>query len=429
MNDSTASFNTRNVFSFEEPQNNIKFIATTVWIDWGIKNNGEMLKKQCAVICLKDDIKGTEVIHPISDFILSNWGLLTYNTQRKHAINTIVFLNFLLKNRRRLGIKTLDQITIPHGNSFLNSLTKEGKARKTVKDTERTLTNLYVFLKRAGCLPNVHESKIVKKQNEHGKWYYESLFNPLYPEPSVSNLEHVFPLKHIPLLFEIAILVAPRITLGIYLQMFGGLRVGEVVNLKRSSAKKRVKDGDLLFKLKTRNMRTDIKDSSGSTYVKRPRNQRVYNINDWLEILFDDHIAMYKDVDKSGALFVNSNGKAMTGKSYRQYFDKVKRYFIKFLREQGNPDDILVANHLSIIKWSTHIGRGTFTNILAEDAENPYDIAFPRGDKQLASSLSYMSKTERMRKKIEERFQHMHNEYIPRLVKTRKGDHGGYNGI
>jgi len=168
-------------------------------------------------------------------------------------------------------------------------------------------------------------------------------------------------------------------------------------------------------------MRTDIKDTSGSNYVKRPRKQRVFNINGWLNILLEDHLELYNiDADGSGALFINSEGKAMTGKSYRQYFDKVKRNFIKYLREQGNQEDILVANHLNISKWSTHIGRGTFTNLLAEFAENPYDVAFPRGDKQLTSSLSYMSKTERMRLKIEERIQYMHNEYLPQLIERKK---------
>jgi len=412
---------TANIVPFNNPKKNVKFIATSVWVNWGNLSNGKPLKKQFAIICLKNQLQGVEVIHPLTDFILSNWKLRSYNTQRRHALNTVSFLNYLLTCKRSLGITSLCELKISHGNSYLSNLTKEGKARDTVKGAERTLTLFYVYLHKLECLPNIHDSKIIKKQNEHGNWYYESLFDPIYPEYKNSELEHVFPLKYIPLLFEISILTAPRITLGIYLQIFGGLRVGEVVSLTRSSIRQRVKNGDLLFSLKSRNMRTDIKDTSGSNYVKRPRKQRVFNINGWLNILLEDHLELYNiDADGSGALFINSEGKAMTGKSYRQYFDKVKRNFIKYLREQGNQEDILVANHLNISKWSTHIGRGTFTNLLAEFAENPYDVAFPRGDKQLTSSLSYMSKTERMRLKIEERIQYMHNEYLPQLIERKK---------
>jgi len=68
------------------------------------------------------------------------------------------------------------------------------------------------------------------------------------------------------------------------------------------------------------------------------------------------------------------------------------------------------------MKWSTHIGRGTFTNIIAEDAENPYEIAYLRGDSNIDSSLTYMVSTERIHKKIEDKFSNMHEIYLPKLI-------------
>ena len=72
------------------------------------------------------------------------------------------------------------------------------------------------------------------------------------------------------------------------------------------------------------------------------------------------------------------------------------------------------------MKWSTHIGRGTFTNIVAENAENPYEIAHLRGDSSIDSSLTYMVSTERIHKKIEEKFSNMHEEYIPNLISKKE---------
>ncbi|WP_340015779.1 hypothetical protein [Paenibacillus sp. FSL K6-1318] len=398
---------------------NFKFIMISVWIDWGTLSDGKIIKKQFAAIALKNLTTDTHIVHPFTDFILNYWQARKFNTQRKHALNTVKFLNYLLFNKRNMNIRSLADLTLMEGNYFLNSLTSEGQSRGSVKDNERTLTYLYLWLSIKG-VGTLEETKFNKKETHYGKYYYESPFQVIYPDHRPSNVEHAFPIRYIPLLFEIAILVARPIALGIYLQMFGGLRVGEIVNLKRTQLRRRVANGDFLFEVKDQNFRSDLKDSSGSNSVKRSRKQRVFQIRDWGESLFNDHIELFAPTDKSNALFVNRDGKSMSGRSYRQYFDKLKRSFIEYLKLHGDSDDKLIAHHLSMMSWSTHIGRGTFTNMLAELAENPYDIAFPRGDKSLLSSLSYMSRTERMRKKLEEKFNNMHGLYIPKLIEKSK---------
>ncbi|MFS0875314.1 hypothetical protein [Solibacillus isronensis] len=57
--------------------------------------------------------------------------------------------------------------------------------------------------------------------------------------------------------------------------------------------------------------------------------------------------------------------------------------------------------------------------MLAEYAKNPYEIAVPRGDSSLLSSLRYLKGTSRFRKKLEERLNHMHGFYIPRLIESK----------
>lgn len=389
-----------------------KFTATSVWIE--LYNEDPKSKRQYCMVGLKDVSREIQVVHPLSEFISNLWLGRSFNTQRKHATNIASFMNFIIANRIKLKINHFKDLNLEHGTIFLNILS-QNKDRKTVQLYERTLTHFYKWLTDKEII-NLTPGTFIKVEGQYGS-YYASPFGTInYPQHKPTNSEHMLPLKYIPLLLEIAILVARPIVLGLYMQIFGGLRVGEVVNLLKSSTQKSFSNGNFLVKLRSNNLRTDLKNNSGSNYTKKNRQQIILQVHDWGTNLFNDHISLYKDKDGSGALFVNRDGNAMTTESYRQYFTKIKKVFIKFLREHGNPKDKLIAVHLNSGKWSTHIGRGTFTNILADEVESVFDLAFMRGDTDPRSSLAYMSNTERMRAKIEEKFESMHGEYIPMLI-------------
>jgi len=405
----------RKILHFDNNQS-IKFSTIPVWIDYIFHSNGDIDKKHFAVIGLKDMELDVHVIHPISQFIIDNWKNRQYNTQRKHANNIVQFLNYLADSRRQLKISSLRDLTINHGTEYLNQLALKGVKRSTVKDAERTLTLFYFWLMKINIIP-LEPERVLEKKETHLGTYFESPFQPLYPSKSMKEIEHTLPINYIPLLLEVAIAVAKPIALGLYFQLFGGLRVSEVVNLKRTQVARRMQEGDFILQLKNQNFRTDLKEHAS---VKKVRTQRVLEINDWGHSLFKDHISLYKPSDGSNALFVNRDGKALSQRSYRQYFQKVKDHFIALLENRGDSEQKLLAKHLKHMKWSTHIGRGTFTNMIAEDAENPYEIAHLRGDSNINSSLTYMVSTERIHKKIEDKFSNMHEVYIPKLI-DRKG--------
>ena len=50
--------------------------------------------------------------------------------------------------------------------------------------------------------------------------------------------------------------------------------------------------------------------------------------------------------------------------------------------------------------WSTHIGRGIFSNMTSEVAGNAAEIAVMRGDKNLNSSIVYITDTSVIEKKV-----------------------------
>ncbi|ARK21855.1 tyrosine-type recombinase/integrase [Sporosarcina ureae] len=403
-----------NLLRFDQNQF-IKFSTIPIWIDYIFHSNGKVEKKHCAVIGLKDMKLDVHVIHPISEFIIDNWRNRQYNTQRKHANNLVQFLNYLIENRKKLSLHSLSDIQINTGTEYLNYLALKGVRKSTVKDAERTLTKFYYWLVKIEVLSLATKSSFEEKENHLGT-YLESPFHPLYPSKSTKEIEHTLPISYIPLLLEVAISVAKPIALGLYYQLFGGLRISEVLNLKRTQVGRRMKEGDFILKLQNQNFRTDLKEHSS---VKKVRTQRVLEINDWGHNLFKDHINLYKPTDGTQALFVNRDGNALSQRSYRQYFQKVKDNFIKLLENNGDTEQKILAKHLKHMKWSTHIGRGTFTNMIAEDAENPYEIAHLRGDSNINSSLIYMVSTDRLHKKIEEKFSNMHETYIPKLI-TRK---------
>ncbi len=403
---------------------NYRFRVDSIWLGWAKKSN-DLEKKQVAFICLQNKETLVELVHPISEFIMENWKYSSYNTQRKHALNTTVFLNYLLEERNKYKLKSLLDLELQHAEDFLNKLTKAEKSRETVSDHERTISKLYRFLSSQSCLPKVNPACFQSYINQEGETIHISPFkNVILPAKISTPHEHSFPSKYLPLLFEIATLIAKPIALGIYLQIFGGLRVGEVVNIKRTSMKQSLDGHSLLLNIKESFFRTDIKDGDGANYVKKPRPQQVFILKDWFTSLYEDHISIFKPTDGTNALFVNRDGKAMSAKSYRQHFDKVKKYFIKVLKQSPNIDDKLLGHHLSVTSWSTHIGRGIFSNMLAEIAQNPYDIAVPRGDDSLLSALTYLKKTTRFREKLEDRLNSMQNRYLPRLLKEKSNDVG-----
>ncbi len=390
-------------------KDDVKFVSVPIWIDYVFYNDGKIEKKQVCLIGIKNPELNIHSIHPLTEFIMYFWQNKEFNTQKKHSNNIVKFLNYLMRNYKSLKLNSIYNLQLRHGNLYLNSLTEEGLKKETIKNAEQTLAYFYKWLQEnfKTDLPI-----ITFKQGRFGD-FIDSPFSPIYPENQPKNIEHAFPTSYIPLFFEVAIHVAKPIALGIYLQFLGGLRVGEVVNLTKNQILKSVDQHSITLKLMNRHLRTDLKENSS---VKKVRHQTVFKLNTWTSSLIRDHLTLYKSSDKTNPLFVNNAGRAMSARSYRQYFDKAKREFINLLLNSPDFEQRQLGRHLNQMKWSTHIGRGTFSNLLAEFAENPYDISQPRGDSDLTSSLAYLQRSSRIHNKLQQKFSNLHEVYIPSLI-------------
>ncbi|MGE7827340.1 hypothetical protein [Paenibacillus sp. NPDC093718] len=340
-------------------------------------------------------------VHPVTKFILDELPN-SFNSQKSAAEEIKKFLNWVfVDNYHILGLSSMDEIKIEHGVQYLNYLKNKNvsqaktTSRSTMKNADRYLTRFFYYLNKNNCL----EEKLTPKfeYNAYGKQYHLSPFVgngfslPSKDENNMMTKLTAFPVDSLITHFiEVSRKVAPDITLGLYFQFFGGLRCGEVVNLTRSSLILKGLYGE-------HGVEVDIKDRSETLFlgtkdtaknqVKQPRNQIVQRLPFVKEIIKYHLLSILGEKHSShDALFVNSNGEPMTGAVYEKRFLKVKKRFLELL--EGSP----FYSTLTRTSWSTHIGRGVFTNLMAKLVSSPQELALLRGDKTLDAAMVYMSR-------------------------------------
>ncbi|MDU8672515.1 hypothetical protein [Paenibacillus polymyxa] len=350
-----------------------------------------------ATIVLEDIRRGVFVVHPVTDFIRSRYGTKTnYNTQKAPAETIKRFLNWLFfENHEIYGLNTFEHLQIKHAVEYLNYLgeVKQNK-RGTIKGTENYLTEFYYFLQKRGVIPEI----VRRIPSFNGKkTVLESPFSSEGLAMPTRNLLQTrlndFPsLELVQLFLETARDVTPEIAFGIYLQFFGGIRRGEIVNLDRGSiqASGPYGSGGMTVEIIDRpELFARIRDASKNS-VKNPRNQSIL-FTPMLPVLYKHHLNWLEvnaHSKKNDPLFIDKSGNAMSGAVYEQRFMSVKKAFMERLLRMKSPH----TSYLNKYTWGTHIGRGIFTNIAAKFiAKTPQELALIRGDRTLDTALRYMS--------------------------------------
>ena len=370
--------------------------------------NGQRRNENTVLIMIRQEKNGItrERVHPVSEYLLqTKEGGKKYSplTQNKKATLLVKFLNYtLIDNADRFKIKNFEDLLFEHATEFLNNVTMD-ITTATQDRYIRYLTNFYYYMASIGVLKNItHDDfNIVKKQTAVGLIdVVESPFKGVYWDKiDKPTLIHKLETSLVLLFLDTAILYAPQIALGVCFQMYGGLRIGEVVNLKKSSLRVRGPLGQFGFILNVNNkyMRDDLKHLTGGGSVKKQRRQAVFPYGgNFTQTAYKEHLKYNKHNETHNALFVDRNKNPITNDSYRYHFNKVKAKFIERLKDAKNPNLRHYAIELESTRWSSHIGRGTFSNIVASVSDNILEIAQARGDKNLSSSLTYLSDSDKM---------------------------------
>lgn len=398
---------------------------------------GKLENSNIVLIGLKNNITGHILPHPISNFIIKCYinKQLGPSTQVRAARIISMFLNYIytqiededIEGYSKLEEKGIRGLELQHGADFITYGTYLGRNSETIDYWETTLTRFYNFLKEQDLIDI--DPKIRKAVIKQGK---ESLLSPF--GDSVLDIERpnkkqdaiMTTLKDfgdnrydlVKLFIDVAKVEAPDIVLGIYFQFFGGLRVGEVVNLSESALKPKGYRGT-----DNRAFFVDIYDRQEELFpnlinnkynqVKRPRIQYIIH-STLLNELYERHMSKLEDLKSvkkvkiEDSLFVShKTGVPISGPNYANKFKRVKERFLDLLRKERYYEDL---EFLESLPWSTHIGRAIFTNFLIDQGLGIEEIRDSRGDRSFLSAISYLEKRI-SRIKIKEMMEKIANKY------------------
>jgi integrase len=391
---------------------NLKFVNETLSRTIANKETGESKTTYREVIKITNLDNGISRIHPYTDFI-NKWRNVSIKRAHDVACHFIKFINHLYFELSEEELPSIEDLTFHHAAYYLQEYSKSGVQRATVMIRDNVIKDFYFYLAKKEILNYISLSDFTYVEKS-GNIYLESPFRDKYTLPDYSRTER---LHHIDfeLIFEFirtAMETTPRIALAVYFQMFGGLRVSEALNLTYTAIHMKAPNGrsGAVLDLRKRRLRPDLKVDA-FTSPKKIRNQPVLPVGNLLGILYYNHQTKYQKLGCS-ALFINNNGLPMSRDSYYYYFEKLKRAFITKLRAQKNPLFKLYADFLNSKNWSSHICRGVFSEIVADSAKTPIEIAIWRGDSDIKSCLSYLSDSRRLGEKVTANLNDFYNKML-----------------
>lgn len=386
------------------------FVAREILIE-DLLGNNRLEEKRVIVIGVEDSDTGIIVPHPITHFIRQKYEFQgkSLSAQMNPAREIVKFMNFIYEQIilgkpefKTLPEKGLRGIKLIHGARFITHLSEKKITYKYVRhQIERYLIRFYEYLSDMELIDE--EIEFDTYINNKGEEviitpFDHPSFDTKYPstDDPVKNKLKDFgddPEERDKMVWEFieeARRIAPDIAFGIALQIFGGLRRGEIVNLTPATIPTDFLSGTNYIAVLDNQIRlfNHLKDTK-KEQVKRPRLQPVLP-NAYLKELYDDHMSMITKVKKINpyAFFVDEKGRTISGGTYERKFAKVKSAYKD--RLAVTPGRYSHFKMLDDSIWGTHIGRGIFTNYLFGMGLNESQIALARGDKSTKSAKDYI---------------------------------------
>ncbi|MGQ7873488.1 tyrosine-type recombinase/integrase [Bacillus sp. 1A] len=370
-------------------------------------NNKENFQTNVVSIGIKNRVDGTVAPSPLTNFLIKNYEVHRgkLNTIKAPAYVITRFLNYINERieqkdpdfitLREAGLKGLE---LQHASSFLSyqTLIKNNKLN-TFEHYANYLNDFYVFLNLEGITRNYtfQETIITTQYGTKRKKFVsfdEAPSPPIKPNKILQRQTYkklkdfgenrlVMVIEFI----EITKALYPEIALGIFFMFYGGLRRGEVVNLTKDSFDYK-KNSHCIIKIRNRTkiLFSHIKDNS-KNQPKKERDQLIL-LTPLLDELLETHLKYFSK--HPTALFTNQNGTPLTGKSFEGRFKKIRKKFEEELSQK-----IERRNDYELIKgviWSSHIGRGVFTNFLLSIGMPLTEVSIARGDESGESLMAYI---------------------------------------
>lgn len=375
--------------------------------------NNQLEPRIVITIGVENKETGIVVPHPITHFIKEQYEFKgkSLSSQLNPAREIVKFLNFIneqivLENPefQSLSEKGFRGLTLIHGARYITHCTEKKLTYKYVRGhIERYIVHFFDYLVKMGLVDeDIELDTYINRRKD------EIIISPFmdpnldthYPPTSgrvIRNKLKDFgendPNKRNQMVYEFleeARRISPDIALGIALQIFGGLRRGEVVNLTSATVPSDFLSGsNYIAVLDNQNCLFKHLQNTIKEQVKRPRLQPVL-VNSYLKELYDTHMKMNKNIKKlnPNAFFVDEKGRTISGGTYERKFTKVKYAYIDRLAK--TPGRYFDFNTLESSVWGTHIGRGIFTAYLYTRGLDDRQMAIARGDRSTQSAKDYI---------------------------------------
>lgn len=349
------------------------------------------------------------------------------NTERAVADTLVHFFNYVLiqvhrKNNDFDKVNGLKDLEFKHLESYLTYCGEINNSRKTVERKEIYLVKFYFFMgyekKVLNKIPDITFQNIERTEWKRKKNKLKA--NLYYKKPDKNGYDRTMIMKkdfltqqrndildknQARLLFirEFLLLASkevPDIAFAICLQIYGGLRSAECMNLTIGSLEPQnmSKYGEKGLVVEIRDRQELLFNHDSSTHndqVKKQRDQAIL-IDPLVPYLYQKHMKWLNIKKKSlknrsninhFALFINSKGEAMRTYTYRERFNKLKYIYLGTLKNtNGRYEDYREFRNS---KWSTHICRGVFTNLCLDSGFNATQTSIMRGDSSPEAMHAY----------------------------------------
>lgn len=419
---------------------NYEYFARETQIQRTVENT--TINQTVVNIGIRNKTDGTIAPSPLTDFIIkyyeSNSSRL--NTSKAPANLIVRFLNFVNKKIEendsdfiKLRYEGIKGLNLQHASNFLTyqSIVKKNK-RETVEQYENYLNDFYVFLHTRGLTNNysVTEGTIYTKYGQKKKKYvdFNDATEPPIKSPKTSLNQGFKKLKDfgenrltmVSEFIAIAENLYPEIALGIAFMFYGGLRRGEVVNLTRDSIKyQKNSHCTLEVRKRTSILFSHLKNNS-KNQVKVERDQMVL-ATPIIDELYKKHLNYLskRKSNNSNALFVNCENNPMSGKSFEDKFNSIRKVYEKELSKNLNRRTDY--DYIKGARWSNHIGRGVYTNFLLSIGMPLTEVSIARGDSSPDSLLEYIEElnAQAALQKGGEIIAQIYKEYKQRIIEEK----------
>lgn len=260
-----------NVIDFKQKKkHNLRFVVRPITADISSSISPNKNMKKLAAICLRNNDLDREIVHPITDCIFKYYKNQEYNSIANACYHIAPFLNWVFFDSKH-KINDLSELTRNMYVDFLNIQINKGCSQATVNRYGKHIYKLYIYLASKQILTTIDPTKLLNMREDtmtalpHNKQKNENIIHELKTQLIIPFIE---------LAFEECNCIA----LGVYYQIFGGLRYNEVVSLSKGSVTNIGSYGEYgqVLNLKTNYLREDLKGGDGSGEVKKDRRQVVF---------------------------------------------------------------------------------------------------------------------------------------------------------